>query len=80
MLIGEYDYDTDIAVQRQESLMIGIRQGIERGKSLGLAEGEARGSRQKALETARLMKQYAYPVPEICLITGLTVQEVEKIN
>lgn len=68
MLIGEYDYDTDIAVQRQESLMIGIRQGIERG------------SRQKALETARLMKQYAYPVPEICLITGLTVQEVEKIN
>jgi hypothetical protein len=80
MLIGEYDYDTDIAVQRQESLMIGIRQGIERGKSLGLAEGEARGSRQKALETARLMKQHAYPVPEICLITGLTVQEVEKIN
>ena len=72
MLIGEYDYDTDIAVQRQESLMIGIRQG--------LAEGEARGSRQKALETARLMKQHAYPVPEICLITGLTVQEVEKIN
>ena len=65
MLIGEYDYDTDIAVQRQESLMIGIRQGIERGKSLGLAEGEARGSRQKALETARLMKQHAYPVPEI---------------
>ena len=60
MLIGEYDYDTDIAVQRQESLMIGIR--------------------QKALETARLMKQHAYPVPEICLITGLTVQEVEKIN
>lgn len=80
MLIGEYDYDTDIAVQRQESLMIGIRQGIERGKSLGLAEGEARGSRQKALETARLMKRHAYPVPEICLITGLTVQEVEKIN
>ena len=80
MLIGEYDYDTDIAVQRQESLMIGIRQGIERGKSPGLAEGEARGSRQKALETARLMKQHAYPVPEICLITGLTVQEVEKIN
>ena len=28
--------------------------GIERGKSLGLAEGKAQGSHQKALETAYL--------------------------
>ena len=42
-------------------------------------EGEARGSRQKALETARLMHQRAYPVAEICLMTGLTQAEVESI-
>ena len=42
-------------------------------------EGEARGSRQKALETARLMHQRAYPVAEICLMTGLTQEEVESI-
>ena len=43
-------------------------------------EGEARGSRQKALETARLMHQRAYPVAEICLMTGLTQAEVESIG
>ena len=96
MLIGEYDYDTDIAVQRQESLMIGIRQGIERGKSLGLAEGkslglaegkslglaegEVRGSRQKALETARILKQFGDSVQKIVQVTGLTVQEVETLK
>ena len=58
--------------------------GVERGKSLGLAEGKslglAEGSRQKALETARLMKQRNYPASEICLMTGLTKEEVEAIN
>lgn len=64
MLIGEYDYDTDIAVQREESF------------DMGIAEGEARGSRQKAFETARLMLQRDYPESEICLMTGLTKEEV----
>ena len=67
MLIGEYDYDTDIAVQRAESF------------DMGLAEGEARGSRQKAFETARLMLQRDYPESEICLMTGLTKEEVEGL-
>ena len=31
MLVAEYDYDTDIAVQREESLRIGIQQGIQQG-------------------------------------------------
>ena len=49
--------------------------GVERGKSLGLAEG----SRQKALETARLMLHRSYPVSEICLMTGLSKEEIEKL-
>ena len=31
MLVAEYDYDTDIAVQREESLRIGIQQGFSDG-------------------------------------------------
>ena len=31
MLVAEYDYDTDIAVQREESLRIGIAQGFSDG-------------------------------------------------
>ena len=72
MLIGEYDYDTDIAVQREESF------------DMGLAEGEARGltegSRQAKLETAKTMLAMGYPLGDICKISGLTTDEVEAIH
>ena len=42
-------------------------------------EGEAHGSRQKALKTAKLMLQHDYPVAEICLMTGLSSAEVEAL-
>ena len=64
MLIGEYDYDTDIAVQREESF------------ELGLVEG----SRQKALETARLMKQANCEMVFIEKMTGLSQEEVESLT
>ncbi len=35
-------------------IMDAIDEGFERGKSLGLIEGEARDSHQKALETAKI--------------------------
>ena len=54
----------------------GLERGLAEGKSLGLAEG----SRQKALETAHLMKQRAYPIAEICLMTGLSQAEVEALK
>ena len=76
MLVAEYDYDTDIAVQRQESLKIGILQGIEQGRSLGLAEG----TRQKALETARILKQLGDSITKIMQVTGLSKADVEAIS
>ena len=56
------------------------RAGFQQGITQGMRQGEARGSRQKALETARLMKQRNYPVSEICLMTGLSKEEVEAIK
>ena len=76
MLIAEYDYDTDIAVQRKESLMLGIQQG----KSLGFAEGEARGFRQKALQDARNLKRLGVSVEIISQATGLSQEEVGALN
>ncbi|UTC47278.1 hypothetical protein E4N72_08840 [Treponema vincentii] len=64
MLIGEYDYDTDIAVQREESFELGL----------------AKGSRQKALETAKLMKLEAFDIGMITKMTGLSQAEVEAIK
>ena len=72
MLIAEYDYATDIAVQRAEERKIAYVEG----KSLGLAEG----SRQKALETAKILKQFGDSVQKIAQATGLTQEEIEAIN
>ena len=49
MFFGEYDYDLDVAVQREEAFEEGEAHGI----AVGIAEGEARGKRNKAFETAR---------------------------
>ena len=72
MLIAEYDYATDIAVQRAEERKIAYTEG----KSFGIAEG----SRQKAFETARLLKQFGDSIQKIVQVTGLTVQDVETLS
>ena len=45
----------------------------------GLERGLVESSRQAKLETARLMLHRSYPVSEICLMTGLSKEEIEKL-
>jgi len=54
--------------------------GVAEGKSLGLVEGDARSSHQKALETARNLLTMGYPLGDICKIVGLSQEEVAAIN
>ena len=68
MLLAEYDYDTDIAVQRAEE------------REIAFAEGEARGSRQTKLETAKLMKEENLSLDLITKITGLSQADVAAIS
>ena len=68
MLIAEYDYDVDIAVQREEAL--------QEGEAKGLSEG----LHQKALETAKLMKQAHCKLDFITQMTGLSAEEVENLS
>ena len=58
------------------ALMDAMDEGLERGKSLGLAEG----SRQKALETAKNMLTMGYPLSDICKIVGLPQAEVAALK
>ena len=67
MLLAEYDYETDIAVQRAEE------------RRIAFAEGIADGSYQKALETAKILKQLGDSVKKIIQATGLSQEEVENI-
>ena len=75
MLIAEYDYDVDIAVQREEEREIALKEGIAQGKQEGISEG----SYQAKLETAKLMRTHNYPIAEICTMTGLTEAEIEAL-
>ena len=73
ILVAEYDYDTDIAVQRAEAGRIAFAEGREQGISQGISQG----SRQKALETAKLLKQLGDSVQKIMQVTGLSKADVE---
>ena len=79
MLLAEYDYETDIAVQRAEEREIAFAEGIEQGIQQGINQGFADGSYQKALETAKLMKDMNYPISDICTVSGLSKEEIEVL-
>ena len=71
MLIAEYDYDTDIAVQREEE------------RETAFAEGEAQGfsdgSRHAKLETAKNLRGLGLSIENIAQATGLSKEEVKNI-
>ena len=79
MLIAEYDYDTDIAVQREEEREIAFAEGEARGIERGIQQGFSNGARQKALETAKAFKQLGFDITKIAEGTGLSVEEIEKL-
>ena len=84
MLIAEYDYDVDIAVQREEALQEGEAKGfslgIAQGEAKGFSEGISEGSYQAKLETAKLMKQAHCKLDFITQMTGLSAEEVENLS
>ena len=75
MLLAEYDYDTDIAVQRKEAFDDGFSAGEERGISIGLLQGEYK----KAIETAKVLKSAGVEINLIINSTGLSPEEIEKL-
>ena len=79
MLLAEYDYETDIAVQRAEEREIAFAEGVERGIEQGIEQGFSDGSYQKALETAKNLLDLGLSIENIAQATGLTKAEVESI-
>ena len=75
MLVAEYDYDTDIAVQRSEERRIAFAEGIEQG----IQHGFSKGAYQKALETAKNLIDIGLSAENIAKATGLSREEIEKL-
>ena len=66
-----WEYESDRLSMISES----ERKGLERG----LAEGEARGSRQAKFETAAAFKRLGIDIAKIAEGTGLSCEEIEKL-
>ena len=58
---------------------IGFERGVAAGMRKGREDGIAAGSYQAKLETAKLMAEHKYPLSEICLMTGLSEAEIQKL-
>ena len=64
MLLTEYDYDTDIAVQRQEAYEDGMEQG----------------SQQAKIETAKNALNMNLPIEQIVTLTGLSIEFIKTLK
>ena len=67
MILTEYDYDTDIAVQREEAYEEGLSKGI------------SQGAEQKAVETAKNMLCDKLSVESVSKYTGLSLETIDKL-
>ncbi|MBO5288319.1 MAG: hypothetical protein J6B11_02895, partial [Spirochaetales bacterium] len=79
MLLAEYDYDTDIAVQRKEAFDDGIAIGEKVGEERGISIGLSQGAQQAKLETARKFLAMGLSIEQVADGTGLSVEEIEKL-
>lgn len=75
MLICEYNYEEDIATQREEERQIAFAQGIERGIEQGFSDG----SYQTKLETAKILKKLGDSIQKIMHATGSSKNEIEML-
>ena len=76
MLMTEYDYDTDIAVQREEAYEDGLSKGITQGLSQGIKQG----AYQEKLETAKNFISMGLSIEQISRGTGLSLETLQQLE
>ena len=75
MMLRSFEMDA-----RRAGFQQGITQGMRPGEVRGLERGKVEGSRQKALETARILKQLGDSITKIVQVTGLNKEEIETMQ
>ena len=77
MLLMEYDYATDIEVQREEAFEKGVSKGIQQGLQQGVSQGEY----QAKIETAKNMLLASLgSIEQIAQITNLPLATVIELS
>ena len=80
MLMTEYDYDTDIAVQREEAYEDGLSKGLQQGISQGISQGIKQGAYQEKLETAKNFISMGLSIEQIAKGTGLSLEVIQTLK
>ena len=84
MLMTEYDYDTDIAVQREEAYEDGLSKGLQQGMSQGITQGISQGIKQgayeKAVDTAKNLISMGLSIEQIAKGTGLSLEVIQTLK
>ncbi len=80
MLTAEYDYEMDIAVQREEAMMHGIKQGRQEGMQQGKLEGMQEGENKRNSAIVLNMVSKGFDMQTISECTDLDISEVQKIR
>ncbi len=84
MLTAEYDYATDIAVQREEereiALQEGISQGMKQGMQKGIYQGMQKGKEENSIHIVMNMVSKGLDIQTISEFTDLDISEVKKIK
>jgi predicted transposase/invertase (TIGR01784 family) len=63
-----------------EKIMAYITTWERRGKEKGKLEGEIEGEKKNALKNAKNMLKKSYDLKEISEITGLSIEDIEKLK
>ena len=71
MLLMEYDYATDIEVQREEA--------FEKGVSKGIKQGVSQGEHQAKIETAKKFLTMGISIEQVAQGTGLSVDVIKSL-
>ena len=70
----------ELAEHTRASEMLQAREeAMEQGLEQGRIEGEASGRAEREIEMAKAMKNKDYSIAEISELTGLSVEEIEKL-
>ena len=75
MLWGEYNYDEDIAAQRQEA----FDDGLSKGVSQGIQQGISQGIQQTRIDTAKALLSEDISIDVITRTTGLSTETIEQL-
>ena len=72
-------FEDGFSAGEEHGIAIGEKLGEERGITIGRNEGISLGAYQKAVETAKNLIDLGLPQDQIALVTGLSVEEIEKL-